>query len=150
MCVIVKKFKKETEIIPSAIALVSVIEFFMIAFQIYLSSVFKEEKYILISLFSFVVYIMLNIYVFCYVKKNVLAKDAVKLEKLGQKKMKAIEDEIKKKWKREQQYQARRNRTKNEDAKDTWKNLGGELIKGGLAGLGGLGGAASKKSLASG
>ena len=32
MCIIVKKFKKETEIIPSVIALVSVIEFFMICF----------------------------------------------------------------------------------------------------------------------
>jgi len=41
MCLIVKKFKKETEVIPSVIAMVSVIEFFMIAFQIFLSSVFK-------------------------------------------------------------------------------------------------------------
>jgi amino acid permease len=54
-----------------------------------------------------VTYIIINIFIFFYIKLNVLDKDAIKLEKISQKKMKGIEDEIAKKHKRAQQYEAR-------------------------------------------
>ena len=92
MCLIAQRLKKETVVISSVIALVSVLEFFAICFQIFLSIIFKESKFVYISVFSLVVYIAINIFVYLYVKNNVISADAIKEEKLSKKKMKGIDD----------------------------------------------------------
>jgi hypothetical protein len=39
-----KKFKKETEIIPSLVAMISFVEFFAIWFQIWMAIIFETKK----------------------------------------------------------------------------------------------------------
>lgn len=58
---IAKKLKKETERIPSIIALLGVIQFFAIAFQVFLCAFYDNKKYLYFTLIAFVVLIGINI-----------------------------------------------------------------------------------------
>jgi hypothetical protein len=76
-------FKKETEIIPSLIASISVVEFFAILFQIWMCTIFRQPRYLGFTLFAFGVLVVLNIYNLYYIKTNVASRDARKQEKLS-------------------------------------------------------------------
>jgi hypothetical protein len=86
-----KKLKKETEPIPSIVAMVSVVEWIAILFQIYLTALFQQDKYLYICLFALFNLYMINIFNFCYVRNNVLSKTATKKDRLNQKQLKAIQ-----------------------------------------------------------
>jgi hypothetical protein len=73
---IAKKLKKETERIPSIIALLGVIQFFAITFQVFLCAYYKNQKYLIFSLIAFLILIAINIQNAWYINTNVRAQDA--------------------------------------------------------------------------
>ena len=107
---IAKKLKKETEVIPSWIGLISVLEALAILFQVYLSFIFEGYKYLAFSTVALVVLIATNIFNFFYVKNSVMSPDATKKEKLKKKKVKEIIDTLMKKQKRAQNYADRQSK----------------------------------------
>ena len=96
--------KKETEIIPSLIAAVSIVEFFAILFQIWMCAIFLYPRYLAFTLVSFGVLIMLNIYNLYYIKTSVASSDARAQERLSQKKVKKLIEDYKKAEKRRAAY----------------------------------------------
>jgi len=96
--------KKETEIIPSLIAAVSVVEFFAILFQIWMAAIFQQPRYLAFTLFAFAVLVALNVYNMYFIKTNVASRDARKQERLSQKKVKKLIEDYKKKEKRKMAY----------------------------------------------
>lgn len=76
-------FKKETEIIPSLIASISVVEYFAILFQIWMCAIFRQPRYLAFTLVAFGVLCLLNIYNMYYIKTNVASRDARKQERLS-------------------------------------------------------------------
>lgn len=126
-------FKKETEIIPSLIASISVVEYFAILFQIWMCAIFQQPRYLAFTLFAFGVLVLLNIYNMYYIKTNVASRDARKQEKLSQKKVKRLIDEYKRKKKRSEayakameRYQRKKQQTGGADDKDGYKPLAGK------------------------
>jgi uncharacterized membrane protein len=97
-------FKKETEIIPSLIASISVVEFFAIVFQVWMCAIFEQPRYLALTLLAFGVLVVLNIYNMYYIKTNVSSRDARKQEKLSQKKVQVLRDKFKHSEKRRAAY----------------------------------------------
>ena len=73
---IAKKLKKETERIPSIIALLGVIQFFAIAFQVFLCAFYSNTKYLIFSLIAFFILICINIQNAWYINTSVRSQDA--------------------------------------------------------------------------
>jgi hypothetical protein len=67
-------------------------------------AIFLQEQYLYLTLFSFGVLMILNIYNMYYIKNNVASRDARKQEKLSQKKVKKMIEDYKKKEKRRAAY----------------------------------------------
>jgi hypothetical protein len=122
-------FKKETEVIPTTIAAVSVVEYFAILFQVWMCAIFVQPRYLAFTLFAFGVLVILNIYNMYYIKTNVASRDATKMERLSHKKVKRLIDEYKRKDKRRQQYAKAMERYRRKKAQN--EQIGG---KGGKAG----------------
>jgi hypothetical protein len=86
--IIVKRFKKETNLITSVIALVSCVEIFSIMFNLYLTVFNELWKYTAFAGLALFVYYIINIYNFWYIKYKVVHPEAKKTEKVKQKKVK--------------------------------------------------------------
>ena len=99
-----KKLKKETEIVPTLVAVIGIIEYFAILFQIWMCIIFDAPRYLAFTLGAFGIQILLNIYNWYYIKNSVSASDAMKKEKLSQKKVKQLSEEFRKKQKRKEAY----------------------------------------------
>lgn len=100
-----KKFKKETEIIPSLVAMISFVEFFAIWFQIWMAVLFETPKQLYFTLVALIVLIILNVVNYFYVKNNVMSADAMKKVRLSQKKVKEIYDDQQAKDRRRKLYE---------------------------------------------
>ena len=83
---IAKKLKRETVLIPFVIAICGIIEFLAIIFQAFLCLFYLEWKYFVFCLVAFFILMIINLANFCYIKTNVIPKDAEKWVKLSQKK----------------------------------------------------------------
>jgi hypothetical protein len=85
--VVAKKMKKETERIPSIIAMLGVVEFFAICFQVFLCAFYQNQKYMIFSLLALLITLGINVQNFWYINTYVKAKDAMKQVQLKQKKI---------------------------------------------------------------
>jgi hypothetical protein len=82
---VVRKLKRETQIIPFVIAICGIIEWLAILMQIYLCSFYFEWKYMGFCGVAWLVLMSLNVANFVYINTNVVATDAEKKVKLSQK-----------------------------------------------------------------
>lgn len=80
--IIKTQLKKETEVIPSLIASVSIIEYLAILFQIWMCIIFAAPKYLIFTIIAFCVLMCLNVFNMYYIKTYVASKDARKEERL--------------------------------------------------------------------
>jgi hypothetical protein len=69
--IIAKKLKKETERIPSIIAMLGVVEFFAICFQVFLCAFYQNRKYLYFTLLALGILIGINIQNAWYINNNV-------------------------------------------------------------------------------
>jgi hypothetical protein len=116
-----------------------VVEWIAILFQIYLTALFQQYKYLYICLFALFNLYMINIFNYCYVRNNVLSKTATKKDRLNQKQLKAIQTQYKKKLARGKAYKkameleekkALQKRAKEQKALEFLENEGGEASLG--------------------
>jgi len=98
--IVVKRFKRETNLITSLIALIGCIETLSIMFNLWMTVYHSMWKYAAFAAISLTVLYILNLYNYWYIAKKVQAPDAQKVEKLSQKKVKDILLEILKKEKK--------------------------------------------------
>jgi hypothetical protein len=85
---IAKKLKRETKVIPFAIAMWGMIQWLAILMQIYLCSFYLEWKYMGFCGIAWIFLMCLNLANYLYIQSNVVATDAEKKVKLSQKKLK--------------------------------------------------------------
>lgn len=97
---IAKKLKRETKVIPLAIAVWGMIQWFAILMQIYLCSFYLEWKYMAFCGVAWIFLMCLNLANYLYIQSYVVATDAEKKVKLSQKKLKQLDAEQKKKDRR--------------------------------------------------
>lgn len=84
---IVKIIKKDTQMLPSMIAFVSVIEVLAIIFVIVTAQIYSQDRIMQLGIASFVFLIFLNIYTYWYVTNYVQKEDAEILVKLKRSKV---------------------------------------------------------------
>jgi hypothetical protein len=101
---IVKQFKRETNLVTSLIGLISLIETFAILFNLLITIYDETWKYTGFLVLALIVTIALNIYNWLYIKNKVLDENAMKEDKLSQKKVKKMLEEYKKSIVRKEKY----------------------------------------------
>ena len=101
---VVKQFKKETELVTSLIGLLSPIETFAIFMNLIVTVYDETWKYTAFCVLALVVSIVLNVYNWWYIKNKVINEEAMKQDKLSQKKIKKLLDDFKKSIARKEKY----------------------------------------------